>query len=341
MKILSFSHPEPERDKKTIVPFFIPFLGCPGKCVYCAQNLQTGTKIKTIEETFEDFKKLLSALKNRTKPVELAFYGGTFTGLSKKWIEKFLNLALPLKQQGIISRIRCSTRPDYVDHEILATIKKLGIDLVEFGIQSFDNFILRVSGRGYNQETALKACYLTKETGLDLGIQLLPGLPGFTSEIWMNDIKQTIKLEPAMVRIYPCIVLKGTVLEKKFLKKDYVPLDLHGSIKLIARGVVRLWRNNIPVIRIGLHNEVSLEKNVVAGPWSAAYGSMVRSYILYEIIFTYFILTNRSIKKIYIPKKYQGELFGYKKMYKDKYKKMGLNPENIILQDTTRFKIEY
>ncbi len=149
----------------------------------------------------------------------MAFYGGTFTGLPLIWIERFLEFALPFKEQGLISRIRCSTRPDYISSEILSKIKRLGIDTVEVGIQSFDNNILKASGRGYSKDIAKYACSLIKGFDLKLGIQLLPGLPGFNSKTWMEDINQTIKLGPDMVRIYPCVVLKGTVLEKKIFKK--------------------------------------------------------------------------------------------------------------------------
>ncbi len=338
MKSITFYHPEPEREKTKIIPFFIPFTGCPTRCIYCAQNLQTGTKTKTIALLFEELKQTLCYLEDREiKKVELAFFGGTFTGISRQWMENFLELSLPYKEKGIIKKIRCSTRPDFIDREILTLLKHKGMDRVELGVQSFDSKVLNLSKRGYNTYRAIEACELIKDFGLDLGIQLLPGLPGFSREVWLKDIDTTISLTPNFVRIYPCVVLKNTLLEKKYLKREYTPMGLNESIRLVARGVIKLWRRGIPVIRIGLHSERSLEDNIVAGPWLPSYGSAVKSYILYKVIFTYFLLLHKKVHHLIVPRKYGGELFGHRNFLKDKYKKLGLDKNNIYFKDVQEF----
>ena len=326
-----FYHPEPKKEKTSIIPIFIPFFGCPKRCIYCAQPLQTGNNIKSLDKTL---KILIETLENKRKKgqkgFELAFFGGTFTGISLEWIKKFLNIARKFKHNGVLKKIRCSTRPDFVDKEKLNFLKDLGMDIVELGIQTFDDHSLFLSKRGYTGSLAKDACYLVKEAGLELGIQLLPGLPGFSKAIWTEDIKKTIQIQPKFVRIYPCIVLKGTILEKKYLAGEYKPLELNNSVKLISRGVLKLWRHNIPVIRIGLHNEKSLRENIIAGPWDPGYGSMVRSYILSKIIYTYLIFFNgNKIKKILIPQRFSGEIWGKKGNYKKFYEKLGLKSEQI------------
>lgn len=337
--IIKCYFPEPKKNTTKILPVFLPFAGCPFKCIYCNQRIQTGVSL-SFDKAYNSLKSSLERLREKKDPPrEVAFFGGTFTGLDKKIIKKFLMLVGEYKKKGVISQVRCSTRPDFINEELLLYIKKLGMDIVELGIQSFDEKVLNLSKRGYSSEIAKAASYLVKKLGLVLGIQLLPGLPGFSKEIWDRDIKDTISIGPDFVRIYPCIVLKGTVLEKKFKENQYLPLDLTRTVRLVAKGVLKLWRSNIPVIRMGLHSEPSILKNMVAGPYHPAFGTMVRSYILHKWLFVITGEKDGEIEKILVPQKYQGEFFGIKGGLRDKYKKIGINREKIGFHNKNYFAI--
>lgn len=72
-----------------------------------------------------------------------------------------------------------------------------GLDLVELGIQTFDDNALLQSRRGYDADTSVQACLTVRSAGLHLGIQLLPGMPGVTPEVFLKDVDQALALSPA------------------------------------------------------------------------------------------------------------------------------------------------
>lgn len=70
-----------------------------------------------------------------------------------------------------------STRPDYIDRDILDNLKTYDADIIELGVQSFDPDVLRASNRGHTVEDVYSACHLIKEYGFTLGIQLMIACP--------------------------------------------------------------------------------------------------------------------------------------------------------------------
>lgn len=63
---------------------------------------------------------------------------------------RLLSLAKEYKDAGRIDKIHLSTRPDYINEEILDNLKAYGADVIELGVQSFDEEVLTLSGRGHN-----------------------------------------------------------------------------------------------------------------------------------------------------------------------------------------------
>lgn len=168
-----------------IIPVFLPFAGCPFKCLYCAQDTQTGVGNRSVLKALKELKHCITTiLENTISPytLEIAFYGGTFTALSDNDFNACLNTFQITKQQlleaGFTVYGRCSTRPDCLkNNERLLRIKETGIDLIELGIQSFDDDVLFGLGRGYTGECAKKACAHINKLGFYLGIQLMPSSP--------------------------------------------------------------------------------------------------------------------------------------------------------------------
>lgn len=331
---------EPKRPKTRIWPVFLPFQGCPGKCIYCAQDLQTGTAQESLPASYAQLKAgLLQAAENNMVPCELGFFGGTFTALPSPWPEKFLSLARTYQKSGLITRIRCSTRPDGLDLDQLCGLKKYGLDLVELGVQSFSDQALLQSQRAYTQAEATRGCRLVHSSGLELGIQLLPGLPGHDQRAWLDDIQATIGLRPALVRIYPCLILKNTPLERLWRSGLYCPWSLEQTVAALSRGVFRLWRAGVPVTRIGLPQEAGLIRNLVAGPWHPALGSLVKSRILLASLVLPSLALGAGAKTITCPKRFQGEIFGYKGEYRTRLKNLGLRPTDVLFQNQDRFEL--
>jgi len=280
------------KKRPLIVPIFIPNQGCPYRCIYCQQEKITSQSIRdvnasTIAGTLDQAVK-----SNRFDPTskpEVAFYGGTFTRLTTTRMKELLGAVSPYLQQGLFNSIRFSTRPDSILDKPLDLLKNMGVSTVELGTQSMVDEVLEQSRRGHTAQDTVESVRLLKEFGFKVGVQLMPGLPGDTQERFMQTIDKVIMLRPHMVRLYPTIVLKGTVLEKWFQEKRYHPMSLEKAVKICQESCARLEDNGIPVIRIGLMSSKTLleDDQIVAGPWHKAFGFLVRSEIYQQRIQSY------------------------------------------------------
>ncbi len=261
-----------------ILPLFIPNLGCPFQCVFCDQQAITHAENKI------DFAKMKIMIQkfchqNKNIPKQIAFFGGTFTNLEMSLQKKLLKLSAPYHQE--LQGIRISTRPDFIDNDILDFCEAHHIRTIELGVQSFSDLVLKKSRRGYDRDQAIESCNLIKSRNFELGIQLMPGLPGFSTASWTETIKTTKDISLAFVRIYPTIVLKNTLLEKLYQISVYSPLSLERAVLVTAR----LLRSipDIDIAKLGLHSDID-PKNIVAGPYHQAFGELVHSRILQQKI---------------------------------------------------------
>ena len=338
--MIQFTHPEPKHRHMRTWPEFLPFQGCPSRCVYCSQHLQTGQGATSLQASFDHLAlNLRQREEEQRPPLGLGFFGGTFTGIPLEWMERFLLLAQTYKIKGVLSHIRCSTRPDTVDPSLLSRLAMLGVDMVELGIQSFDPDILTLSNRAYTQETALAACDMITDAGLELGLQMLPGLPGHTADTWTRDMELCCKKKPQVMRLYPCLVLKGTVLASQLKSGRYHPLELADTITLLARTLPMLWEHDIAVIRIGLTPEPQLLDNVLAGPWHPSLGNIVRSRALMHIIEKQVKKLGHPPTSLVIPTRYNGELWGYKSENSEPLEKMGITRKMVTQKDLEFFML--
>ncbi|NQT64599.1 MAG: radical SAM protein [FCB group bacterium] len=258
-----------------IFPIFIPHLGCPFNCVYCDQEVITKCETPTIQSISESVRKFCE--NNRLEEKEVAFFGGTFTNIQKEKQQAYFDAVNEYKD--MIKGIRISTRPDSIDQYILDFCKDNNVCTIELGIQSFDDSVLKSSKRGYTSKTAIKSCNLIKENNFVLGIQLMPGLPGFDPGSLKTTIETTIMLNPDFVRIYPTIVLKNTKLENWYKTGEYSPLSLSESIEIVSQMISRFKENKIQVIKVGLHSDIDKDK-IIAGPYHQTFGELVRAEML-------------------------------------------------------------
>lgn len=218
---------------------------------------------------------------DKKKIFELAFYGGSFTALSAEKQGYYLEIASSLKEEKKISKIRFSTRPDAINHEILQRARRYGVDIIELGLQSMQDEILLQAERGHKAQDTIRASALIKEYDFSLGLQIMPGLKGDSRESIEDTFLQVKELKPDFVRIYPALVIKGTKLEEEFLQSEFIPFDLDQMVDLVASAYQLLSQAGIKVIRMGLQGSENLtkERDLVAGPWHPAFGELVFSEI--------------------------------------------------------------
>ncbi len=281
-----------------IIPIFVPHFGCPHDCVFCNQKRITGlsTNVKP-EEVESIIKEHLSTFKEAST-IEVAFFGGSFTAIDLEIQKQLLEVPFKYKEKGIIQAIRLSTRPDAIDKEILSNLKKYGVDIIELGVQSLDDKVLQVSGRGHSAKDVYDAVSLIKEYDFKLGLQMMVGLPGDSLENNLYTCKEFIKLDPYCVRIYPTLVIKDTYLEKLYLEGKYKPLSLEEAIFISSIMLMEFNINNINVIRVGLQatDNIQLGKDVVAGPFHSAFRQFVDSNIYRTLFDKYLYSLNKSFE---------------------------------------------
>lgn len=291
--------------KQYVIPIFVPHLGCPHTCVFCNQNKISGQKTNVTKEDVEKtIEYYLEHIKEPDKSIEVAFFGGSFTGIDEDVQNELLETAYKYIKQGKINSIRISTRPDYINKEILKRLKKYKVKTIELGVQSANDYILKRAERGHTFKDVKKASKLIRWYGFKLGHQMMVGLPDSTKIDELNTAKALIKLKPKMVRIYPVLVVKGTQLEKDYEEGKYKPLTVVQAVE-ICKELVRMFDSkNIDVIRVGLQNtdEITDPKiansEVVAGPYHPAFRQLVESSMWYDAIVGKIKKLNAKVKEV-------------------------------------------
>lgn len=268
------------------IPLFVPHKGCPNDCVFCNQKRITA-ELESV--TGEKVDKIISEyLKTLPKDayIEAAFFGGSFTGIPIPEQDELLTVAKKYKDKGEISGIRLSTRPDYINKEILDLLKEKSVTTIELGVQSLDDEVLISSNRGHTKEDVYKAVELIKGYGFSLGLQMMTGLPGDSFEKSVNTAREFIDLRPDFVRIYPTLVIKDTMLSDLYYSGAYIPQSLEEAVRLCKHLKREFIKNGIKVIRVSLQptEEISPEASVVAGPFHSAFGELVDNAIYYDEI---------------------------------------------------------
>ena len=267
------------------IPIFIPHLGCPNQCVFCNQRTISGVEdfdpdslssiIDTALETVE-----------QDAMVEIAFFGGSFTGIDRPLMIKLLDTAYEYIKRGRVNSIRCSTRPDYINEEILTILKERGVKVIELGLQSSSDIVLAATKRGHSFEDERAACELIVKSGFLLVGQMMIGLPGSSEASELETAKFIISSGASGARIYPTVVFKGTELCSMAVSGEYKPLVLQEAISRSASVLELFLKNGVDVIRIGLCASENLSSNETyhSGPNHSAIGELViNEYYLRQI----------------------------------------------------------
>ncbi|MCY6372383.1 elongator complex protein 3 [Clostridium ganghwense] len=301
-----------------IIPIFVPHEGCPHNCVFCNQNSITGKADKVTSEFVENIiEEYLKTINRENAVVEVSFFGGTFTAIDINKQRELLAVAKKYKDKGYIDYIHLSTRPDYIDEDILENLRNYSADIIELGIQSLDNEVLLKAGRGHDENDVARASKLIKEKGFILGHQVMLGLPGDNFEKDIETAKKVIKLKPHIARIYPALVIKDTPMEKMYNSSNYSPYTLEEAVKISKIIYSMFVANDINVIRIGLQptEEINLGKDIVSGPFHPAFRELVEGSIYNDIIFEEIKNNECEEYTIYINSKDISKLYAHRKKF--------------------------
>lgn len=237
-----------------IIPIFIPHKGCPNDCIFCNQKKITARQAAvTGEDVRNTIETWLSTLEPRgIKTIEVAFFGGSFTGIPMAEQSAYLQIAKSYKDAGHIHKIHMSTRPDYINKDILDHLKAYDVDTIELGVQSLDDQVLQKAGRGHDAAVVYESSRLIKDYGFELGIQLMIGLPGDSLEKCIYSAKETVRIGPAIARLYPTIVISDTALYNQYLCGEYIALSQEEAILRTKEMYKILDDAGINIIRVGL-----------------------------------------------------------------------------------------
>jgi len=269
-----------------IIPIFLPHAGCPHQCVFCNQVSITGVKHEAVEpDTIRNqIHEFLKYRKENRKPVQIAFFGGNFLGLKREEMKSWLDLAAEFVSRDLVDGIRFSTRPDTIDAERLDILENYPVSMAELGVQSMDDRVLALAGRGHSSSDTIEAVKALKGRQLCVGLQMMVGLPGDSQARSLATARKIADLEPDCARIYPTVVVANSRLAKLFKKGEYLPLSLEDAVSLVKKAYLVFKQEGIEVIRMGLQATDDLEdgSTLLAGPHHPAFGHLVYSEIFYD-----------------------------------------------------------
>jgi len=263
------------------LPVFVPHAACPNQCVFCNQKKIAGAQLP-FEDVSSFLEDAVNGLSDRFSECDIAFFGGSFTGIERDKMVAYLKAANKYLGKRVTG-IRLSTRPDYISEEILDVLEEYGVTDIELGVQSFDDGVLAASKRGHTSKQTFDAVSMIKKRPFRLVLQLMPGLPGDTAETIERTFSSAEQLQPYGVRIYPTVVIADTELETLYAEGKFTPLTVEEAVALTAPAVRRFAQKGIKIIRMGLHSsDLSHNSGVVAGPYHPAFGELVMQRLCLE-----------------------------------------------------------
>lgn len=269
--------------RESIIPIFVPHLGCPNDCVFCNQRRISGSRQPAGAEDVKEAIEKAAALLPLGAKRQLAFYGGSFTAIP---VAEQLSLLAAAKEEldrGRIDSIRLSTRPDAIDGAVLKRLRDFGVETIELGAQSMDEEVLLLSGRGHTARDVEQASRLIKDWGFRLILQMMTGLPGDTPEKSVETARRIAALKPDGVRIYPTVIVRDTALFDLWQAGRYKEHTVEDAVEICAMLLPIFEEAGIPVIRLGLNPTEELSGGAAAGgAYHPALGELVKSRIMYS-----------------------------------------------------------
>ena len=293
------------KNKYYVIPIFIPEKACPFRCVYCNQyHITNKEKALHPSNVDEIIRKYLDTFPEGGIR-RVAFFGGSFTGMPIDEQNQYLDVVQPYMRKGAIESVQISTRPDYINEAILDNLVKKNVGIVELGAQSLDDDVLRAAKRGHDAAAVCRAARMIKTYPIQLGLQMMIGLPGDDREKSLATAEKIVALGADYVRIYPTLVIKDTELEKKYLSGGYQPLTLEEAVAWCKDLMLYFERHKVTILRIGLHPSEGLINGTTlsAGPFHPSFKELALSGVWRDIMYNSFHNKSGNKLTVYVSQK--------------------------------------
>lgn len=259
-----------------IVPVFLTHLGCHDRCIYCNQGYITARNDADIRRLIE------RSLPQKEGTYEVGLFGGNIFGLSPDTLKGIFGYFDDYQED--ITNFRISTKPVPLNEELIDILQEQRVTVIELGIPSFNNDILKMLNRKHTAEDLLLAFHTLKDKGFQVALQFMVGLPDET----FDDIRETaanmVRLKPHYIRIYPLAVLKETPLHTLYQEKRFVPVEFREVLERTLYIYLNALRRDIKVVKMGLTDNEILKERIVAGFYHPAFGYLVKSYGFYRAV---------------------------------------------------------
>ena len=245
---------------------------CPQEepCAYCPGGLKFGfpqsytgqepAALRGLQNNYDPYTQVknriqqLEMIGHKVDKVELIIMGGTFPSTPFEYQEQFIKQCLEAmteknsktleeaKKIAETSRIRnvgitVETRPDWAKREQVDRMLSMGVTRVEIGVQNIYDDIYERVNRGHKISDVIEATQIMKDSGLKVVYHLMPGLPGSNFKRDLEGFRTIFKnpnFKPDMIKLYPCLVIKGTKLYDWWKQGDYQPYTTDEAARLIA-----------------------------------------------------------------------------------------------------------
>ena len=257
----------------SIIAIMTKPLPCPGTCIYCpGEASQPGEKVaqsytgqepaamRSIHCNYDPFKQVqsrirdLEAIGHKIDKIELIIMGGCFLSTDLAYQNHFVKGALEgivntqvqsleeVKALAEVSKrriigITVETRPDYCKEQHVDQMLSFGTTRVEIGIQTVYDEIYELVKRGHSTADSIEAIRIAKDAGMKVNAHIMPNLPGvnYRKDLeTFNSLFSNSDYRPDMLKIYPCLVIKGTELYDWWKEGKYKPYSTEDLVDLIA-----------------------------------------------------------------------------------------------------------
>jgi len=200
--------------KKSAIYIHIPF--CKVKCIYCDfysitnREKQIPLFTKSLIEEINSYRKYS---KKKWEFNTIFFGGGTPSILPAKNIEKILIQLDDVFDISNVKEITLEANPGEASFNFLNDIKKIGINRLSIGFQSFNDKVLKNIGRFHRSNDCFKTFKNARKAGFkNINTDMIFNIPNLSTNQWIGDIKKLISLEPEHISAYSLTVEPSTKL---------------------------------------------------------------------------------------------------------------------------------